>query len=299
MTDRVVIPQDAGAPVDAKDELVQFAKLFGSDALDKRLELISAAAARTGGLPIPSGEIGRKVERSLTWGTAAEVALRLLAPPIDADNLARIDAATVVMRIARGLAERRWEQGGLIHSLNAIASDLLSFTSTPPELIQRHYAALAILGQHMDRVAVWSSAEVKMFVESLPIALAMEAACASGGYQPREHWGTRLATLYGACHFLALDLRVLCLVETAADGLVSPTRDAVLVSKTDATMSRNVLVLNVKTCLPMLEAAAEQLHGELVTGREEGQSLLAIDYAQSAVTAAALVFQALGQLGYV
>jgi len=299
MSGRIRIPQDDGAPMEAKSELVEFAALFGEDALDQRLQLLHEAASRCHGLPIPDSEIGRKVRRSLTWGTAAEVALRLLGPRLDPDLLARVDAATVSVRIARGLAERPWKQDALIFALTSIAEDLLPATAVSPELLSRHQSSLALLESHRNDPAIWSKDEVRAFAESTPIAFAMEAACAVSDCAPSEHWGTRLAVHYGVCHLLSLDLKVLCDEPHTTSDLTSPTRDALRVADTEPSRRDANIQLCVDTCLPVLEFHAEQLQHEIQLGVESNQPTLAVDYARSALTAAALVFQAVAKLGYV
>ena len=103
---QIVIPIARPESAESQAALALYRSLFHADAVPRRL-----AALADVGFAAEAATLSQRVaQRSLTWGTAAEAALRILATEpnaAEAETMARIDAAVAAVRVARGLAEDR------------------------------------------------------------------------------------------------------------------------------------------------------------------------------------------------
>lgn len=291
----IVVPQDPAAPDEAKEEVAELSALFGPEALARRLAILDAAAPPPG-LSLADDSITAKVRRSMTWGTATEVALRLLEGDLDADKLAQLDALAVAVRISRGLAERRYSsRHPLIGELVAVARRIGRDLDLSPDLLDAHEAALARLHDHAFIDRMWTTTEVVDLIESLPLRLALRACAEIRGVRPDDRWSTRVGSHYAPCHYLALDLRLMAAPIDGTSPLISPSTDGCRLVDRQLADPADV----VYAVLPLLDSHAAGLHAEIAVGTETGMPAVALDYAQTALGACAGVYAALAHAGLI
>lgn len=298
----LVIPQDPNAADDAREELAQLSDLFGPRALQRRLSLLDESGRRMSGIPLPADErLAAKVERSLTWATVSEVALRILFPDIEAGILERLDAFTTAIRISRGLAERQDSAGlPLVDSLCEIGADIAEDLGVDPHVVSVHQSSVELLRGHVDEPRIWTEPEVRLAVESLPVKVSLRAAGDLAEKPAAHDWRREIGGQFGACQYLGLDLALLAAPEAVAGSIASPARDCLRAIPGLPGGEGDLLVAQtVAACLPVMEGHAIDLQESIGLAESANAPDIVLSYARSALVAAATSYQVLAALGRV
>lgn len=302
MGENLIIPQDPNASEEAREELGQLGDLFGPTALDTRLELIEVAARRRGGLPFPEDDgLAAKVQRSIRWATVTEVALRLIFDDADPRTLAQLDAMAAAMRISRGLAERR--QGcelDLVDALTEVADEIRENLQIRPEFLAPHRQAISVFRAHTAHLMPWTAAEVEVIVTALPVRMVLSAAAGLAPLSDPYGWPAMIGGAFGICQYLALDLGLLLGAAPPDGDIVSPARDCIRLDADgkEANDSANSSQV-ISDCVPILEASAVTLQAQIEAATSEGAPEIVVQYAKSALIAAATAYQGLVAQGRV
>lgn len=296
MTDRVWVPTGADAPSEAVAEVAELSLLFADDALSKRLTIILDALP-PGATLDESSAVGRRVSRSMTWGTAVEVGLLLCASSLDAHRLALLDAAATCLRISRGLAERvAFRDHQLVDALSAAGELILSSAGVEPSVYSRHIQGLDILRARQVSDGPWDDSDVFTVVDSTSTALAFEAFKSIGAADVVDAAG--IAADFGPTRYLSEDLALLGRPDQVNDGLVSPVRGALAdtVSGADPSASTRSAI---ETLLRRLELHASRLDDSVRrSGGNDSVPELFREYASNAIVAAAFAYQIASARGY-
>lgn len=195
LADLIQVPIDPEAPEAARRQVNAWAGLFDPDALDLRRAILHPLLARYG----VSDKDRRPVDHSLAWGTALEVALRLVPHDLDKESFARIDALGVSLRVFQGVRERRGRgDSALAESLREVSQALLEESS--PRWIIDEWAQLCnvlVLDEP------WTKAETRVVAETQPLHVAfVTIANVASNLDP---WYQETAAIYGALQWMARD----------------------------------------------------------------------------------------------